>query len=357
MANATHFFLGANSGGGFQNLFERFCRSENHYDLLILKGGPGCGKSTMMRKIGEAMESLGEQVEYLHCSGDPDSLDGVHIPRIRTAVVDGTAPHCIDARYPASVERYVDLGCFYDVSAAKSARKEIVYQTDSCSAAYRSAYRVLAAARTLEENAEAILRPTLDYERLIRRTDGIIAREFRGKGNGDMNRYRFLRSLTCNGEIVRFDSVETICPRVYALLDSNRVSSIMLERLYAAAYSGKYGAIICPDPEHMEQIQHLLIPELGLAFISVSDETKLPFDAYRRIHLDELLSAEDRKCQRGKMRLTRKMVRTLRQEGIELLRQAKAEHDKLEALYQVGLDFSGIDEITHREIDRITSYL
>lgn len=93
MTSTTHFFLGANSGRGFQNLFDRFCVSEDHYDLVVLKGGPGVGKSTMMKRIGEAMEGRGEQVEYLYCSGDPNSLDGVHIPRIRTAIVDGTAPH------------------------------------------------------------------------------------------------------------------------------------------------------------------------------------------------------------------------------------------------------------------------
>ena len=74
----THFFLGANSGQGFQNLFPRFCKPEDHYDLIVLKGGPGVGKSTMMRRIGKAMEDRGEDVEYLYCSGDPNSLDGVH---------------------------------------------------------------------------------------------------------------------------------------------------------------------------------------------------------------------------------------------------------------------------------------
>ena len=89
----THFFLVANSGQGFQNLFPRFCDPEDHHYLIVLKGGPGVGKSTMMRRIGQAMEDRGEDVEYLYCSGDPNSLDGVHIPRIRTAIVDGTSPH------------------------------------------------------------------------------------------------------------------------------------------------------------------------------------------------------------------------------------------------------------------------
>ncbi len=93
MTHTTHFFLGANSGQGFQSLFDSFCAPEDHFDLVVLKGGPGCGKSTLMRRVGEAMEARGETVEYLHCSGDPGSLDGVHIPRLRAAFVDGTAPH------------------------------------------------------------------------------------------------------------------------------------------------------------------------------------------------------------------------------------------------------------------------
>ena len=93
MTNSTHFFLGANSGRGFQSLFPPFCAPEQYHDLLILKGGPGAGKSTMMKALGAALEEEGEPVEYLHCSGDPASLDGVRFPRLRTAVVDGTAPH------------------------------------------------------------------------------------------------------------------------------------------------------------------------------------------------------------------------------------------------------------------------
>ena len=66
MTKTTHFFLGANSGRGFRNLFDQFCTPEDYHDLLVLKGGPGVGKSTMMKRIGQAMEERGEQVEYLY---------------------------------------------------------------------------------------------------------------------------------------------------------------------------------------------------------------------------------------------------------------------------------------------------
>ena len=93
MVKKIDFFLGANSGGGFFSLYDQLGRPEDTYDLIVLKGGPGVGKSTMMKAIGAAAEKRGLDVEYIRCSGDPDSLDAVQIPQLKTAAVDGTAPH------------------------------------------------------------------------------------------------------------------------------------------------------------------------------------------------------------------------------------------------------------------------
>lgn len=356
MGTATHFFLGANSGQGFQNLFNKFSESENFYDLLVLKGGPGVGKSTMMRKIGEAMEARGENVEYLHCSGDPDSLDGVHIPGIKVAVVDGTSPHILEPNYPVASERYVNLGQFYDIALGKEKRDEIIFQIKAYKEAYRSAYHALAAARELEENLSALLLQGLDCGKLKRRTEGIIEREIRGKGSGQADRYRFLGSLTHKGAVWRFDSVQQLCPRTYHLLDSAGLAAPMLEQIHAAACAKQYGAILCPDPEHLERIQHLLIPELGVAFITVRNGMECPYDAYRRIHIDAMIDPEHLKRWKGKIKFTKKMIATLRQEGIDYLREAKREHDKLEALYHPGIDFNGLNVLVEQEIERISSY-
>lgn len=86
------FFLGANSGEGFYSLYDQLF-TDVLDDLLILKGSPGCGKSTLMKIVGKAAGEAGLDVHYIRCSGDPDSLDGVVIPALRSAVVDGTAPH------------------------------------------------------------------------------------------------------------------------------------------------------------------------------------------------------------------------------------------------------------------------
>ena len=95
MAQVTNFFVGANSGEGFRNLFSEMVDIEDTYDFMVLKGGPGVGKNTFMREIGRTMEEAGTPVEYLWCSGDPDSLDAVVLPGKQVAIVDGTAPHVV----------------------------------------------------------------------------------------------------------------------------------------------------------------------------------------------------------------------------------------------------------------------
>lgn len=99
MAQVTNFFLGANSGSGFQNLFSEILDVNDTFDLMILKGGPGVGKNTFMREIGRTMEAARGGCGIPMVLGDPDSLDGVVIPSIRCGVCDGTSPHVMDGSF------------------------------------------------------------------------------------------------------------------------------------------------------------------------------------------------------------------------------------------------------------------
>ena len=92
MKEPVHIFLGANSGEGFYSLYDQLLNARLD-DLLIIKGGPGCGKSSFMRAVAKELAAVGKNIIYVNCSGDPDSLDGVLFPAIKTGIVDGTSPH------------------------------------------------------------------------------------------------------------------------------------------------------------------------------------------------------------------------------------------------------------------------
>lgn len=89
----VRFYLGANSPAGFYSLYDQLIDPAQAADILILKGGPGCGKSTLMKRVARQAEERGLDVEYIPCSGDPESLDAIVLPQKKAAIVDGTAPH------------------------------------------------------------------------------------------------------------------------------------------------------------------------------------------------------------------------------------------------------------------------
>ena len=179
MNGAVHIFLGANSGEGFCSLYGQLLRGRLD-DLLIIKGGPGCGKSSFMGAVAKKLEETGEETIYINCSGDPESLDGVLFPRLKTGLVDGTSPHVLEPDYTAAAERYVDLTRFYDISRAKSLRPEIVAHSDAYRAAYGEAYHILRAADALHEERRAEVLTSAAVKRAERRLEGLARRELRG---------------------------------------------------------------------------------------------------------------------------------------------------------------------------------
>ncbi len=59
----------------------------------FIKGRPGSGKSTMLKKLLEAAKELGLDVEVYHCGFDPDSLDMLLFPELSLCIFDSTSPH------------------------------------------------------------------------------------------------------------------------------------------------------------------------------------------------------------------------------------------------------------------------
>ena len=58
----------------------------------FIKGRPGSGKSTFLKKIANAAQSRGFDVEVYHCGFDPESLDMVIVKELDFAVFDSTSP-------------------------------------------------------------------------------------------------------------------------------------------------------------------------------------------------------------------------------------------------------------------------
>ncbi len=353
MSQVTRFFLGANSGGGFQSLYGQLKDPKETRELLLLKGGPGVGKSSFMRKLGAAAQQQGLGVEYIHCSGDPDSLDAVLVPQLGFAAVDATAPHVLEPDYPVAVERYVDLGRFYNINRLKPYRAEILQYTDSYRAAYEKAYAALKAAQAVHTQALLPAAEYLQQQKLRRRTEGILHRELKGKSGGAGRlTERYLGGLTHRGRVLFFESIETLCPRLYELVDPFGYGDLMLWQLEQVALSGGLWVLRCPLPEDRGRRQALLLPEQGVAFLCREKSSQSPAP-YRRIHLEHMAQPDFYPRHRGALRLAEKIVSHLEEDAVGHLRCAKEQHDLLEQIYNPYVDFDGVYDLAQQEIRRL----
>lgn len=335
------YFLGANSPTGFFSLYDELIDRESAHALFILKGGAGCGKSSFMRRIGRHAEAAGFSTQYILCSGDPESLDALIIPELKTALVDGTAPHVIEPSYPGVVERYVNLGRFYDSEGLQSVRAGILRDTVGYRQHYTRCYRCLSAAAQLDDDVRELLLTPEAKAALSKRARGIIARELRGSGSGGTVTRRFLGALTHAGEVCCWETVEALCKRVYDISDSFGLAHALLSPILAAASERDFDVIACPDPMAPDRLAHLILPEPGLAFVTSRPGLEFPGRAYRHIRLDSAAGDAYRRA-RPRVRFTRKVSAALKSEAVEALGQAKARHDALEALYNPYVDFEGV---------------
>ncbi len=84
-------FFGASTMDGSVNYIDSITAGlERRY---FIKGRPGTGKSTFLKRLNSTANNKGFDTEVYYCSFDKNSLDMVLIPGLSLCVFDSTAPH------------------------------------------------------------------------------------------------------------------------------------------------------------------------------------------------------------------------------------------------------------------------
>ena len=170
MSKATlcRYFLGCNSREGFFTLFPQFTRPAAGWRCILIKGGPGTGKSTLMKKVVRTAAGCRHPVEEIHCSSDADSLDGVVLPRSKVVLLDATPPHALEPQFPGAVEQPFSLCDCWDTAQLSAAREPIVALGEEIAGLHRQAVRYLAGAAALVGEVRPLAAASLDQEQIAR---------------------------------------------------------------------------------------------------------------------------------------------------------------------------------------------
>ncbi|MBR1457486.1 MAG: hypothetical protein IJ594_10070 [Oscillospiraceae bacterium] len=319
------YFLGANSKDGFASVYADFPPDESVF-LHVVKGGPGTGKSSLMRRIGRAAEEKGLDVHYVLCSGDPDSLDGVYVPALGAAWMDGTAPHVTEPAAFGVSGDYVNLSCFCRLPFSAADREHALSISRTYKALYAQAYAWLSAAAA----AETAAAPAVPVEPAAEEEILALVREACGAAEPCVQRprRRFLRALSCRGELRLNSEIQKLCKHIVQVGDPALLSR--------AAARCPAGAILCPSPLHPERPEAILLPEASLALV----------DSGWRIPVSRSLApAAPPTAEQAEAAAMRERMLVF---AFDRLRRAKALHDELEAVCRRYMDFDALTAFTDR---------
>ena len=264
----------------------------------------------------------------------------------------------VEPQYPGAVERYVNLGSCYNQKALWPLRQEIISCMAGYKGCYQRAYRCLGAAAEIMEDQRATLLTEALSHKLAKRAHGILTREVprrKGEQPGRVKQ-RFLGAVTHRGPLCLYDTAAAQCGRIYALSDHCSLAHELLIHLLAGVTANGYDAVACPDPMVPERLAHLLVPQLGLAFLTDSGALPQGMTPYRRVRLDTAADGEVLRRSRPRLRFARKVSAALTEEAVDSLAQAKAMHDELEAVYNPHVDFDLVDEMARGIWDEIQSF-
>ncbi len=335
-----HYFAGGNTARGFFSCFEDILPPRERKRMYFLKGGPGVGKSTFMRRVGEAAEARGHEAAYFHCSSDPDSLDGVSLPQLGVGLMDGTAPHVYDPVIPGARDTLLSLGDFLDEKALAPHAGEIGGLQREISACFSRCYHYLAAARAVLEAAPGGTENDQKAETAAR--EWLKTLPLRG-GRGDVRRL-FASAFTPKGllDIFPFDALER---RITLDCPFGAHAAGLMKRLSDGAAARGLDVVELLDPLCPEHIAHVLIPAHGIAFCTGRRTAAARGDWL------EAEAVFDRDGANEKERsFDRNAYELLVERALEQLARAKGLHDELETYYVRHMDFEKWQAVLDRVI-------
>ncbi len=355
-------FPGSNSAYGFYSFYDQIIE-DDAARIFVIKGGPGVGKSTLMASIGEEVLKRGFDVEHHCCSADNESLDGIVIPELNIACIDGNAPHVVDPKNPGAVDEIIHLGEFCNVEGMVAFREEILKSNREIARLYRRAYRYLAAAKLFLDEVEDYYRENnaLDHIGLDQKALELINEIFGDNVNDyrreKRERHLFATAITPEGPVSHLDTIIAAVSRLFIISgDDGTGKNELIARIKDAAVMRGYLVEVYHCALDPNKIDHVIIPELRTAVLnSVPPHLLEPYGSDRVIETDSFVQnpGPDLKQERD---IARRYYQQSFDTAIYYLRRARDVHKELEAYYIPHMRFSEINELSRSVLEKILSF-
>ena len=339
------FFMGGVTPEGFSTGLREYVNGSEYF-TFILKGGPGTGKSVLMKKIAHRFQDA-EDVTCYYCSSDPKSLDAIQLHSSKILIVDGTPPHAFDALFPGINQKIINLGDCWDENRLRKHGDEIISVTRlnksllSGAAYYNNALGIIC--NSTYEFANRILNRQMIEDEAEDLCEKLFAHRGKSRGKQDV---RQLSVMTMNGYMTLTDTLGNYSD-IFVLNDSLFAASDVFIDIVAKK-ALEYGCCVKLSPCLLfGQLvrEHLLIEDTGTALVTSNPLTQLKEQRGTQKDLSVFYDKEQVRLYDSIFKSNESLMKKTVDTSREMLAEAKRVHDEMEKYY--------IDAMDHEALNRV----
>lgn len=342
MKKCQKYFAAANSYNGFVSFFKEVFNSEDFDRIYVIKGGPGTGKSSLMKAVASNFQETAEKIEEIYCSSDPHSLDGVIIEHKnkKIALIDGTAPHERDAVIPGVKDEIINLGENWDARFLSGHTEDIISLNKEKSRAYLTAYSYLSQAGSASEFIRGI------YQRFFLKNKAKLkAEEIFASSNRSDKPFHDVRLISSFGKYGAYN-LTLDCEKIIKVSADDLCSNILLDCFTDYLVYHGISFRLFPYALSPAQTDALYIPDLKTAIIK-SEKSDIISEEYF------VCTAYD--LERAKT--ARAIYNIAIDEAARWFNIASDIHFRLEKIYSSAMSFEKNEEIIYTKSKEIKNIL
>ncbi len=344
------YFAASNSKSGFYSYYRECFDAARVGRVYAVKGGPGTGKSRFLREVALYAEARGWKSEYIYCSSDPDSLDGVILSQTEKcmALLDATAPHVYEPTRPGVREEIINLGDFWNSSILAEKAASIAELNAKKTAAYTRAYRYLAGVGEMVAVRDALVAPYVKRSAVRAYAEKLLRDLPRGRGYAVQT--TLLRGVGMSGAVCLSSAFER-ASRTVLVQDCRGIAQYLMQALGEIAVARAQPIRISHDPICPDRIDGIIFTDLGLCVaVGSSEEVTAPD---KTVVMRRFLEAVRMRAVKEEIKYSDRMRAAMLDGAIDALGEVRRVHFALEELYMAAMDFSAKEAFTKKFCARV----